>query len=351
VALLPSGAAHASPASAVKAYDSGNFAAAEHDYSKAAQDSPHEPLLQFDAGAAAYKAGDYPQATQSFQASVNAEKSGSAKRLAEQQDAYYNLGNTLYREGQKTQQTNVDDTLATWGRAVKAYDAALQLRTDDPDAKFNRDLVQRKIDALKKQQQEKQQDKQQDKQQQKPQQGGQSQQSAPQKPSTGQQSKPSSDAQDKSGSGAAKDKSDGKSSSATAQNQSGNTQRGNTPGNAGQPPSAEQPPQPGQTQPGQTQPGQTPPGQTQPGQTPPTAAGANGESSPRADRAGDAKQSAGSQLAQGADDQRIPGQMSRAEARELLDSVKDEQQRLPAAPLARSGGVDSAPSEQPLKDW
>jgi hypothetical protein len=41
--------------------------------------------------------------------------------------------------------------------------------------------------------------------------------------------------------------------------------------------------------------------------------------------------------------------MSRAEARELLDSVKNEQHGLPAAPLAQSNPV--SPSNDPLKDW
>jgi len=35
---------------------------------------------------------------------------------------------------------------------VKAYETALQLRADDADSKFNRDLVKRKIDALNQQQ-------------------------------------------------------------------------------------------------------------------------------------------------------------------------------------------------------
>jgi hypothetical protein len=42
--------------------------------------------------------------------------------------------------------------------------------------------------------------------------------------------------------------------------------------------------------------------------------------------------------------------MSPEEARELLDSVKQEQRRLPSAPLARSGNNDIA-SDQPIKDW
>jgi len=44
------------------------------------------------------------------------------------------------------------DTIQQWTDAVKAYETALQLRADDADSKFNRDLVKRKIDALKQKQ-------------------------------------------------------------------------------------------------------------------------------------------------------------------------------------------------------
>jgi hypothetical protein len=42
--------------------------------------------------------------------------------------------------------------------------------------------------------------------------------------------------------------------------------------------------------------------------------------------------------------------MSRQEARELLDSVKDEARRAPAAPVARNGVSDTS-SPESLKDW
>jgi len=72
--------------------------------------------------------------------------------LAVQEDAYYNLGNALYRTGQKTEQTDPQETLQKWTQAVKAYETALQLRADDADSKYNRDLVKRKIAALQQQQ-------------------------------------------------------------------------------------------------------------------------------------------------------------------------------------------------------
>jgi Ca-activated chloride channel family protein len=99
-------------------------------------------------GAAAYRAGQFPQAARAFQESITRAPSGSARRLAEQQDAYYNLGNTLYRAGQKTEQSSREATLARWNEAVKAYDTALQLRPDDADSRYNREFVQHKIDAL-----------------------------------------------------------------------------------------------------------------------------------------------------------------------------------------------------------
>jgi hypothetical protein len=42
--------------------------------------------------------------------------------------------------------------------------------------------------------------------------------------------------------------------------------------------------------------------------------------------------------------------MSKEEARALLDSIKGEERRLPAAPLARSGGAINQP-DKPFKNW
>jgi Ca-activated chloride channel family protein len=331
-ALLPFHSANASPASAAKAYALGNFTAAERDYRAAAQNNPKQPILQYNEGAAAYKAGEFPQAAQAFQASVDALPSGNAKRLAEQEDAYYNLGNTLYREGQKTQQGNAEQTIQTWTQAVKAYDAALQLRAADGDSKFNRDLVSRKLAALKKQPSQSQ------KQLSKPQQGEQNQ------------------GKDKQG----KDKQgkDGQGNDTSAQSK-GPSQGGQPkPQPNGQPQSSQQasgahsgdeqknPAQPN----AQSKPREAAQGAGQKNEPSPAAPG----SLPRPDRsqggAGTPGEQSGEQTAQRADEPRVPGEMSQEEARELLDSVKDEEHHTPAAPLARNGSTITAPHE-PLKDW
>jgi len=165
----------ASPQSAEQAYQKGDFAKSQQDYAAVAAKEPAKAELQFNTGSAAYKAGDYAQAASGF------EKSLKTEQVPLQQEAYYNLGNTKYRLGQKTQKENPQDAIKTWEEAVKSYDAALQIKASDPDAKHNRDFVQRKIDQLKKQEEQKKQDQQKQQDQKNQQQNNQQQQNKDQK--------------------------------------------------------------------------------------------------------------------------------------------------------------------------
>ena len=292
-----SGPARASPASAQQAYDKGDFAAATRQYAAAAQRDPKTPVLQFNLGSAAYRAGQFPQAAQAFQASISRSVSGDSKRLAEQEDAYYNLGNTLYRTGQGTLQSSQQQTLQSWEQAVKAYDTALELRADDADAKYNRDLVKRKIDELKK----------------KP----------PQNPQNNQSNQPNNQPQQ-----------------GPQQKPPPNSQQ---PPKDGTPPPGQQPPgqpPPGKQPPGQQPPGQQPPGQQPPGQQPPPSGQQPRGQPPPGSAGGDADQD---------DSQRAPGEMSREEARQLLDSQKGEERHALGVPLARK--EPNAPPDKPVKDW
>lgn len=285
-----SGPARASPASAEQAYDKGDFAAATREYAAAAQRDPKTPVLQFNAGAAAYRAGQFPQAAQAFQASISRSVSGDPKRLAEQEDAYYNLGNTLYRTGQGTVQSSQQQTLQSWEQAVKAYDTALELRADDADAKYNRDLVKRKIDELKK--------------------------NPPPNPQNNQSNQPNN------------------------QQQQGPQQK--PPPNSQQPPKDGKPP-PGQQPPGQPPPGKQPPGQQPPGQQPP------GQQPPGQQPRGQPPPGSTGGDADQDDSQHAPGQMSREEARQLLDSQKGEERHALGVPLARK--EPNAPPDKPVRDW
>ncbi len=257
-----------------------------------------KPVLDYNAGTAAYRAGQFPQAAQSFQQSISHAPSSDSQRLAVQQDAYYNLGNALYRAGQKTEQTSTQETLKKWNDAVKAYETALQLRADDSDSKYNRDLVKRKIDALKQQQN---QNNQQNKNQNDNKQSGKDKQNQSQNKSQTQQQ---SQNQDKDGG-----------------QQNRDPQQGSGQGGGAPPPPADAP----KGEPAPPHAGQAP------------AIPNAGEPQP----AGETEQEA--------DNQRLPGQMTREEARELLDSVKGDERHSLGVPVAQRTGV--RPPEKSFKNW
>jgi Ca-activated chloride channel family protein len=330
----------ASTTSADEAYKRGDYAVAAKEYAAAAQQDPQKPSLAYNAGTAAYRAGEYQQAAQAFQQSISRAPSGDTKRLADQQDAYYNLGNTLYRTGQKTEEKSPQQTIETWTQAVKAYDTALQLRADDADSKYNRDFVKRKLDALKKQQQ-------------------QNPQQSPQKNQQNQQQK--------------QQQGQGQQGQQPPQNQQ--PPQGQPP-SQNQPPQGQQPPQnpppQGQQPPQNQQQGQPPSQNPPPGapQNPPDAPPPNGGTPPQAQqpppdagnpKSGDGSPKPGEGQPQAAadeakddahsdDSQRVPGQMSREEARELLDSQKGDERRALGLPMARKD-AGAPPPDKPFKDW
>jgi Ca-activated chloride channel family protein len=281
------GFAQASPQSAEKAYDHGNFAAAEQQYQGAAARAPGKTELEFNVGSAAYKAAMFDKASEAFQKSLKTDQ------VKLQQDTYYNLGNTQYRQGQKTEKANPQQTIQTWQQAIQSYEAALQLKADDVDARYNRDLVKKKLEQLQQQQKQQQQqtknDKEQkDKDQKNPDQKNQGQPNQDQKNQNQQQQAGNQPQQSKPDAG--KDQKDQQA-------------------NAGQKP------QPS-----------NPKGQDQVSAEPKK----NGPE-------------------ESADAQRVPGQMTREEAKSLLDSVKNDEHHLPAAPLARNEYKDD--DQPPLKDW
>ncbi len=137
---------HASPQQAEKAYKSGDYAAAVQGYTEAAKEAPDNTALRFNAGTAAYKEKKYEDALGAFQATL------STQDLPLQNKAYYNMGNTLYRMGEGTEKQDPQNTIHQWEAAIQAYDGALKLNPADADARFNREYVKKKLEELKKQQ-------------------------------------------------------------------------------------------------------------------------------------------------------------------------------------------------------
>lgn len=325
----------ATPQSAEQAYQKGDFAKAVQEYSATAAKQPANAELRFNEGAAAYKSGDYAMAATGFEQSLKTD------HVPVQHDAYYNLGNTQYRLGQKTEKANAQETIKTWEGAVKSYDAALQIAANDTEAKHNRDLVQRKIDQLKKQEEQKKQDQQ--KQDQKDQQKNQD--NKDQKDQSKDQQKDSKDSK-----GDSKDQKPGEQGQ---QKDSKDQQAGykDQKADAKKDESKEQQAN-AQPQPGDDKKDQQADAKSGQGEQPKPLNAEQKPSQGKVEAANGEKQDEAAQAAAAAaENQRgEPGQMTKAEAKQLLDALKGDERKVPA--ISAQGRAGTSPDEQKiLKDW
>lgn len=149
--LLPNNL-NASPSSAYKAFQSGQFNQAATLYHKETQKNPNDPSLNYNLGSSLYKDQNYEAALSAFN------KALETQDLPLQQKAFYNLGNTTYRKGQLSLQTNPQQTTQLWDEALKYYQSSLELDPNDLESQENLDFLKKNIEKLKQQLQQQQQD-------------------------------------------------------------------------------------------------------------------------------------------------------------------------------------------------
>src|SRR5262245_51746645 len=104
--------------------------------------------IQFDAGAAAYKMKDYNKALQSFSQAL------LSKDPHLQSESHYNLGNTLYQRGEA--ERSDAKKLSNWESALPHYEETLKAEPQNKNAKDNYEFVKKRIEELKKKQEQKQ---------------------------------------------------------------------------------------------------------------------------------------------------------------------------------------------------
>lgn len=161
---------------AARLYERGQFKDAYERYKQAAERQTENWPLQYNLGAAAYKAGQLDDSVKAFERALAANDPGL------QQKSFYNLGNSYFRIGEAAEKQSPDQALPVYERSLKSYESALTLGPKDDDARFNLDVVKKKIEELKKKQEEqKQQQQQQNQSDQKKNQDQQNQKSADQK--------------------------------------------------------------------------------------------------------------------------------------------------------------------------
>ena len=136
----------ASSSSALKRYEAGKYESALREYKRLLMETPDDPRLHFNAGAAAFQVNDFEEARKQLNSAL------VTQDLPLQERAYYNLGNTEYRAGAEAQAP--EKKQADWEQAIANYESALKLNPKDDDAKFNLELVKKKLEELQKQQQQ-----------------------------------------------------------------------------------------------------------------------------------------------------------------------------------------------------
>ena len=323
---------------ALDLYRTGRYGDAYSAFENLAKKNPDMGSLQFNAGASAYMGKQYDDALEAF----NKTLTSSDPNL--QAKTHYNFANTLFRRGET--QEDREKKINDWRNAVEHYKTTLDTlkhpgtNAADPrnkalaaDTAFNQDLVQKRLDALlkeppppKQDQQKKDDKKPKDDKKDQQQGGGQSDTNQPptpdQSPSSqskqGQSSPPPSD-----GSGQPQNQQDQASPSprdspSGSPDQKSDSSKPN-PGQTPDPDASSDPNKPRQRGDFQAQPGSRPSPVPTPGGEQPTP--------------GDAPEEA--------------GKMSPAQARALLDSLKDQDQRVNLDPAKERQNQD----ERVLKDW
>jgi Ca-activated chloride channel family protein len=152
-ALLVPFPASASSPGAYDQYQSGDYQGAFDEYSRLAAEKTNDYRLQYDAGTAAYRAKQLDAAEKRLGAALNSPDIISDVNA--QEHTYYNLGNTLYHLGEPSPDPKKKQE--RWEQSIANYSKALQLNTNDADAKNNLEFVKRKLEELKQQQQQQQQ--------------------------------------------------------------------------------------------------------------------------------------------------------------------------------------------------
>ena len=141
--LLAPGCLWGSAGDALKDYREGNFALAQTAYEELLLRKPGDPRLHFNAGTAAFQGANYTTAL----LHLNAALTNADLRL--QQRAYYNIGNTHFRLGEALEADDFEGRQKRWEEALKSFQNAAALRTNDMDAVFNFRFVQFKLVELK----------------------------------------------------------------------------------------------------------------------------------------------------------------------------------------------------------
>jgi len=125
-------------------YNGGLFDEALKYYLEAEVKNPTSPELSYNLGNVFYQKQNYKEALSKYSKALD------LKDSLDLANDYYNLGNTFYRSGKYQQ-------------AIETYQRSLGINPEDEDAKYNLELVKKKMEKMLQNEQKKQKEKKEDK--------------------------------------------------------------------------------------------------------------------------------------------------------------------------------------------
>jgi len=121
-------------------------------YEKAVEDDPDSDVANYNLGTAYYRKGQYEKSMESFMKSLNTEDREIEAR------AIYNMANSKYKMGSLQADKDLNGAIEHYKESLDYYKRAMDLDEADRDAKYNHELVEKKIkilmDKMKNQQQQ-----------------------------------------------------------------------------------------------------------------------------------------------------------------------------------------------------
>ena len=132
-------------------YLEGKYDEAMQQYTDVLIELPESPVVHYNVGASAYKKGDFEGAVEAYTKSLSTDKPSLEEK------GHYAIGNCNYKQGERKESADVSGALQHYQEALEYYKRAIDLNSMNMDAKFNYEVVQRKIKELQEQQQQNQQ--------------------------------------------------------------------------------------------------------------------------------------------------------------------------------------------------
>lgn len=132
-------------------------------YKEAQVENPQSPEVFYNLGNVFAQQQKYEEAIKEYETALAKTQSEELKALT-----YYNIGNVLYKMGEMAEANNaLPQAINHLEKSAEAFKQAITLSPTDTDAKFNYELVKRKLEELRQKYEQQQQQKQENREEQK----------------------------------------------------------------------------------------------------------------------------------------------------------------------------------------